>query len=222
MTARIKPILFSSEMVSAILAGRKSQTRRVIKPQPVHMFVEGLAHVTIGMDPAEDGRNWYDTDGVNPGKLIRCPYRPGDVLWVRETWLQLDRDHWMSDRETPLDRIAYLASTDTDGDRIRKEYGYKWRSPIHMPRWAARLWLRVTAVRAERVQDISDEDARAEGCDGKCPVGHIPTYLKGPCSYQYAQLWDSLNQKRGYGWNANPWVWVITFKRCEKPEVSDA
>lgn len=88
----------------------------------------------------------------------------------------------------------------------------RWRPSIHMPRWASRLTLEIAGVRAERVQEIGEADAKAEGCDGDCPIGYIPAYEKAPFAYHYAQLWDSINAARGFPWSSNPFVWVVTFK----------
>ena len=166
-----RPVLFSGEMVRAILEGRKTQTRRVIKPQPLWVGDPNVA---------------FKTHSANPKGIINCPYgQPGDRLWVRETFAG-----------TKNTGFAYRA-TDT-------AYGHKWRPSIFMPHWASRINLEVVSVRVERVQDISIEDAYDEGMewgDQGCGV------------LEFKNLWDSINLKRGYGWDANPWVWVIEFKR---------
>jgi hypothetical protein len=92
----------------------------------------------------------------------------------------------------------------------------RWRPSIHMPRWASRITLEITGIRVERVQEIGEEEARAEGCDGDCPIGYIPAYQRAPLAYHFAQLWDQINGKRpGCSWNDNPWVWAISFRRVE-------
>jgi hypothetical protein len=198
MTMRERPILMSGPMVRAILAGAKSQTRRVVKPQPK------IVHGYIG--------EWLVTEQLfRDGRAgLRCPFgQPGNSrLWVRETWLK-----------TTGGTIWYRA----DGHDIAKGH---WRPSIFMPRWACRLVLELTAVRVERVQDISEADAKAEGVplsngsatgqryyeawgpDRKC-VSHVTARLP------FTALWDSINAKRGYSWASNPWVWVLTFRRLE-------
>ena len=213
------PIIFSTPMVKAILDDRKTQTRRVIKPQP-----------DLGLDPFDSysriniGRyhpTMVDKDGQEyPGDEIfgaytddgewgwKCPYgQVGDRLWVRETFLY----------RTP-NSIIYKA----DGSEkfITGEYIEKFAninderllcSPsIFMPRWASRITLEITEIRAERLQDISDGDAIAEGCTDKNPIGNLvlePRYI-------FKQLWDSINGKK-YPWDSNCWVWVISFKKEE-------
>lgn len=187
-----KPILFNAEMVRAILNGRKTQTRRVVKPQPL----------AIG-----------DQFGYSQGaRDDLCPYgQVGDLLWVRETWCTVD----YSEHELCVD---YLASNKTlwiNPGRVQFEkYTYenfdsKTRPSIFMPRWASRITLRVTDVRIERVQDIAEDDAREEGVT---PPKTSPglDFMKHELGFR--SLWDSINAKRGYGWNVNPWVWVVEFE----------
>lgn len=207
---RERPILFSAPMVRAILDGSKTQTRRVVKPQPSHRLVEPRVGLTIGMDPADDGAVWYDSDGINPGRPVRCPYgRPLDRLWVRESWATPTSYDAMSPSEAMAamaDRLPfgapqvwYRAST-----REHNQASHRWRPSIHMPRRISRITLEITEVRVERVQEISEEDARAEGVD------RLFTY-RGV----FQGLWNAINGPRGYGWDANPWVWVLTFRRVE-------
>ncbi len=208
---RARPILFSGEMVRAILRGEKTQTRRIIKPQPEH-----------GVE-----RCWYTgsgwafgaKDGACTCSEVPCRFIAGDLLWVRETWLELDRDHWHDYRKRRADLIdcsgrprrnscAYRADTDADGDEIRKEYGYKWTPSIHMPRWASRITLEITDVRVQRLHDIKEPDAIAEGCKGR-------SYRDGrgyeSAGHAFSLLWESIN---GPGsWESNPFVWAITFKK---------
>ncbi len=202
MSAR--PILFSGPMVRALLEGRKTQTRRVVKwptwagPNQ-EVFVRDL----------QGGRElWYCPDGERASKFC-CPYgQPGDLLWVRETC----SPDW-------ADKPVYKA----DGGSAR-EAGYpaepRWRPSIHMPRWASRLTLRITDVRVERLQDISDEDARDEGVNrqsrrvramskfGQSKEAIDAMYLRA-CRWEYEALWEEIN---GPGsWDANPYVWALTF-----------
>lgn len=155
----------------------------------------------------------YQTDvDDNVTIFVPCPYGgPGDRLWVRETWLELDTDH------QPL-RYSYRVDiTDPEQEEIRKAYGYKWRPSIHMPRWASRITLEVVDVRAERVQKITDVDVQAEGIYGVMQQKTIwyaglgqgfPTPTAAFCG-----LWDSIYAKKGFGWETNPWVFVTEFKR---------
>ena len=204
------PIIFSDQMVRAILnkGHPKTQTRRVIKPQPQ------------GWDPQ------IETDGVtwtwciagdqDYSERIRCPYRIGQKLWVRETWCDV------------LSDAHYTGNPDDHGGANEPCCGYrstmtyrcgktipdiprKWRPSIFMPRWAARLTPEIVGVRAERVQDISDEDIVKEGV-------YRYTFACGAASdnppdhrWAFIKLWDSINAKRGHGWHVNDWVWVVEF-----------
>lgn len=177
-----KPILFTGEMVRAVLDGRKTQTRRVIKPQP------GL------LGPKDI-----------PLLLYYCPYgQPGDRLWVRESWsVDMSMDH-LKPSDVPEDSIVYYRAN-TDKDWERQSTGQvmgKKRPSIFMPRWASRINLEITDIRVERVQDITEEDAKAEGVDW---------YPAMRANRLFQSLWDSINAKRGYAWDVNPWVWVVEF-----------
>jgi hypothetical protein len=187
-----RPILMSAPMVRAILAGTKTQTRRVVKPAPKlvggawFFYKRGLPVYVPNVSAAADS----------------CPYgQPGDRLWVRESF----RDA----RAAMLGRVLYRA----DGENI-----CGWKPSIHMPRHLSRITLEVTAVRVERLQDISEADAQAEGVTPKWEPGcsgRLMDALGGfsfrPAASAYAELWEQIN---GPGsWDANPWVWVIEFKR---------
>ena len=174
-----RPILFSGPMVRAILVGNKTQTRRVIKPQP--NSVRASALVSSGL---EDGH----------GNELRCPYgKPGDHLWVRETWAALHpgTDDVMSevDPQPPICSLAYMADN--------RNINGNWRTSIFMPRWASRITLEITGIRIQRLSEISHADGKAEGFDSLDA---------------FALLWDRINEKRGYGWHANPWVWAVEFR----------
>lgn len=177
---RARGILLSAEMVRAVLAGRKTQTRRVIVPQPpaVGALPRGSAFAVAGRD-------------------YRSPYGvPGDRLYVRETWApHPDGAH---------DGTIYRA---TDPGWDAEDCGVRWRPSIHMPRRLSRLTLRVTNIGVERVQSISEADARAEGCPPPDP-GAFVAWKPVPW---FRLVWDRLNAARGYGWDANPWVWRLTF-----------
>ena len=190
------PILFSAPMVRALLAGTKTQTRRIFKPDRMTWDANGR-YTTYAMRGGE-----LSTTGSGPFKpsswLHYCPYgQPGDRLWVRETFARIDG------QTRPWIETDYQA-TYTHGDRLGDTLGIKkrWTPSIHMPRHASRITLEVTGVRVERLQDISEADAIAEGVytDPACPAYDA-----------YAQLWDEIN---GLGsWEANPWVWVVGFHR---------
>jgi len=192
-----KPILFNGEMVRAILDGRKAQTRRVIKPQPV------LVGSSWEWEPK--GKIVYAScwaDGGIPARLMPygAPYQVGQKLWVRETWVQVE-----APLGNPIHKVVYRADCrDSSGaywSSIAEDpANVKWRPSIFMPKWATRLWLEVTGVRAERVQDISEDDAEAEGSDS---VLH------------FSSIWDTINQARGLGWAVNPWCWCVSFRRKE-------
>ena len=183
-------------MVRAILDGRKTQTRRVIKPQ-----------FNGWLEDFEDGywRNCWRVDrGYGQHEIdtciIKCPYIIGQKLWVRETLKGYDRRSWPT-------MIYYRASTPDVWPHIR------WNPSIHMPRVASRIILEVTAVRVERVQEVTDRDAIAEGC--LLPKGYedlAASFFKQPYRQVFIDLWDSINAKRGYSWESNPWVWVIEFR----------
>jgi hypothetical protein len=219
---RERPILFSGPMVRALLAGRKTQTRRVVRPQPEPCsYADGYA---IAGQRIEG----------NPAVLAQCPYgAPGDALWVRETWRALER------AEDAVDGIRFAADgafvpiepTAAAAERWMDAYdngshGERWRPSIFMPRWASRLSLRVTDVRVERLQEISEEDATAEGIervdfheylDRKCRNGGLPSGIAMPAPYarDFGKLWDTINGKRA-PWASNPWVWVVSFASEEE------
>lgn len=231
-----RPITFSSPMVCALLDGSKTQTRRIIAPQPRHNAEKGGLE-WFKRDGSFDG--WHG-DAVDfgargyPSAADRCPYgQPGDRLWVRETFYC---DHayypkgcpivirWREDdagkrvaipmedqRREMLDLVSYAA----DGDPDFEDGPPPWRPSIHMPRWVSRITLEINGVRVERLQEISEEDARAEGirwtAEGPLHAhldsGHNFATARGACQH----LWQSI---RGPGsWALNPWVWVVSFKR---------
>jgi len=195
----MKPIIMSAESVRAILDGRKTQTRRVIKPQP--WWIE-VPHETGGVWV---GRYSHDENIINPLQEARCPYTVGQRLWVREKW----RPVYM----TPRPRTEELSVVQyADGSFNRDDWGgckvgETWRSPIFMPRAFSRITLEVTGVRTERVQDIDNCGAIAEG---------VPPPRMEPCGAEshdsvqvYLEWWDKLNPK--HPWASNPWVWVVEF-----------
>lgn len=188
-----RPILFSAPMIRALLDGSKTQTRRVIKSRYANCHVEvtdGVAEIVNTAEP--ESRS-----------VFQCPYgQPGDHLWVRETFAKIigQSGGWI---ETDY-RATY-----NHGDRLGDTLGIKkrWTPAIHMPRDACRITLEVSGVRVERLQDISRGDAMAEGCP-------FPNMAQGDDPRKwYADLWEQINGSGG--WNANPWVWVVSFKKVE-------
>jgi len=207
-------------MVRAILDGRKTQTRRVVKPQPDE---DGLSRdATI---PGNDG-DWFDTSE----RRYVCPYgQPGDRLWVRETW-QILYWHEVTLMGYEAEEIP-KAKPEREHELLYPEgfcdEAVKYRPSIFMPRWASRIDLEVSFVRVERVQEITEEDAKAEGAQ-MYVMGHgfiTGADLLADPGYRsdrlyrdgFAALWDSINAKRGHGWAANPWVWVVEFRRIKRP-----
>ena len=219
------PIIFGGPQVRAILDGRKTQTRRVIKPQPVKIGDDSWQYKNEVFGWGESLRDHLFHNEYG-GKDL-CPYGgvymdgTGDRLWVRETWGCLDADHPRCPggrKPQEGDRIVYRANPADDyqwGSGKPSQGSFCWRPSIHMPRWASRITLEVTAVRVERVQEISEADARAEGIEprraGQDAYGDpIKTHRTG-----FVYAWQEINAKRGHSWESNPWVWVVEFKRVE-------
>lgn len=234
----IKPILMNTEMVRAILDGRKTCTRRIVKSTPSFFEVN------------EKPVYLYDTE-PSMGKIYP-PCQPGDILYVREAWERFECWNCEGDErgncpKEPLKSVLikacgcymYRATDEISGDAT-------WHPSIHMPKEAARIWLKVTDVRVERLQDITEDGAKAEGmpdsldypvdkaycplCKGEGIIGTVDVHSLGhmdvDCPYcdsyrkRFENLWNSINQKclDCYGWDANPYVFVIEFERCEKPQ----
>ena len=198
-----KPILFNTEMVRAILEGRKTVTRRVIKPR-YRKNEYGWSVCRRTIDNSIAYLTYTDEDGASV-RTLEPPYQVGDVLYVRETWRKEDNG------------FAYYA---TDRHKFGDEYvkSFKWKPSIHMPKEAARIWLKVTDVRVERLQDITPKQAGQEGVQWETDNSGL--YRR----FQFHKLWDSTIKKQDldkYGWNANPWVWVIEFERNVKDAGSD-
>lgn len=192
-----RPIIFQPANIRSLLAGTKTQTRRVCKPAEA----QGLSYVV----DCRDG-TWGNEEGDEPA--FQCPYgKPGDRLWVREShwWFKDEHDHETGYFPPPLtvDDVEYRA----DGDDGRKA----WRPSIHMPRWASRILLEITEIRVQRLLDIGEADCLAEGAPG----GHgvIPGYAYAATPFEhYRAVWEQIN---GAGsWDANPWVWAVTFRRA--------
>ncbi len=243
----IKPILFNTEMVRAILDGRKTCTRRVIKPQweecPTCKYVHNEYIYDKMAENVYCARCGYP---MEPER--RSPYQPGDILYVRETWGISNMDD-----ESKMAYIVYRASEEQKNEGCREvhlpdekfekmyesmaESEPEWRPSIHMPKEAARIWLKVTNVRVERLQEITEDQTEEEGFLFTPPCLHMTgeNYcdIDGPCTSEIKYcdmgagelfgkvLWNSTIKKSDldrYGWDANPYVWVIEFERCEKPQ----
>jgi hypothetical protein len=198
---RERPILFSAPMVRAILDGRKTQTRRIVRGNRATLTL-------VHRDPVE-GRWWGE-----PGGWIKSPYgAPGDRLWVKETHASTRQEQagtgavrWLHPSGKKCGAI-YRATAAQDEAPMLGFVG-KWRPAIHMPRCLSRITLEVTGVRVERLQAISEDDARAEGVSWDCSA--IGPRAKATVTFKI--LWDSINAKRA-PWNSNPWVWVVAFRR---------
>lgn len=222
----VKPILFNTEMVRAILDGRKSCTRRIVKGFIPNNAVWGYTAFT------PKGRiscRGTFADGYGE-KFFKPPYQPGDILYIRETWERFECRNCDGDergncpkepKKSVLDKTCgcymYRATDEISGDA-------KWHPSIHMPKEAARIWLKVTDVRVERLKDITGLSVQKEGIEVE------PNECAGKFDFVselfllFQRLWDSTIKKSDldrYGWQANPWVWVIEFERCEKPESEE-
>ena len=229
--SRVLPILFNTEMVRAILDGRKSCTRRIVKPQPQSRLCYTFAGSdcgTWGYPSKTAHESWGDKyrlpDGITDEELKRRwkpPYRVDDILYVRETWQYL---YELDGNEQIIEGTGkyYYAATDTipfdtyvDASGVTHER-VPWHPSIHMPKEAARIWLKVTDVRVERLQEITEAGAAKEGC-----VYDVEYALGNTAKGHFIEIWNSTIKKADldrYGWDASPWVWVIEFEQCEKPE----
>lgn len=213
----IKPILFNTQMVQAILEDRKTTTRRIIKVNNSFDFIGCSSEDGCGFNRAAFGKGSFDKLlDAEIKERAKAPYMPGDILYVRETWLKADDGkYYFRANETPVSREA------------RGDFGYKWHPSLHMPKEAARIFLEVTSVKVQRLQSITHKDVIYEGtpydeemfkfniCLGQ---DKAEFFLKS----NFKDLWDSTVNKKEidkYGWNANPWVWVIEFERIEKSEI---
>lgn len=216
----IKPILFNTEMVRAILDGRKTCTRRLVR------FLSGENPQWTGY--IRDGLMLYN--GKNEPCVRKAPYQPGDVLYIRETWTEecekyYYRADYDSDYLDPCETLSggYPASCRNhpgcDGC-MATSTRIHWRPSIHMPKEAARIWLKVTDVKVERLQEMKPVDVIKEGAYPDC-WDCLNTYEESGSMMEWEKLWNSTIKKSdldSYGWDANPWVWVIEFERCKKPK----
>lgn len=204
----MKPILFNTEMVRAILDGRKTVTRRILKPQPRgHSALSRKVRVS-DVRQTRSGvirKDWIRYE-FEDGTTAACNIQPGNILYVRETWGHTADLPGISEEDT-----VYAADFSDQELAHLKDKHFRWRPSIHMPKDLARLFLRVTEVRAERLQNMQIADVLAEGI-----MTEVKDYWE-----EWHNLWDSTISKAdldAYGWKVNPWVWVIQFEVCEKPE----
>jgi hypothetical protein len=224
--SKMKPIIFSAPMIRAILGSRKTMTRRVMKPQPI-MDDSGMWHWKDCQ--WMDGGLGFPASGIDD----YAPYKPGSTMWVRETWTTPEYSGVFPDWDLDEYPGPYDYWYKADVVERGKEYvaSLRWRPSIFMPREAARIFLRVTDVHAERLQDITEEDTVTEGVGDPYDYQH-PSYYDTPQMQDvlyhraaFAGLWDRLNAKRGYGWDADPWVWVYEFERitecCRCGKIGD-
>ena len=232
--SRVLPILFNNDMVRAILDGRKTVTRRVMKTQPKSKLCYTFAGSdcgTWGYPSKTAHESWGEEyrlpDNITKedlGKRWNPPYHTDDILYIRQTWQYL---YELDGNEQILEGTGkyYYAATDTlpfdtyvDSAGVTHER-VPWRPSIHMPKEAARIWLKVKDVRVERLQEITAEDALDEGAERYI---HLDGSLdESGTLTSFIGIWNSTIRKSDldrYGWDANPWVWVIEFERCEKPE----
>ena len=223
-----KPILFSGPMVRALLAGTKKQTRRVVKPEGAHhVFQFRGTTAAAGADEPTGEWGWCGSERVI-NDHIRCPYgKPSDRLWVRETWSPdppcdgaWAYTAWAGCREGQIagvpERFRHPEYCNYAADWPHEPI--IWTPSIHMPRWASRLTLEITDVRVERLQDINEHDAAAEGVATWAPGALSPDSLQADPSDQFRWLWGSINGP--YSWDENPWVWVVEFTRIDKPQTA--
>jgi len=198
----MKGILFKPDMIRAIIEGRKTQTRRVIKPQPKYIIDQH--YITL---------NGLTSLHIQADNLIsrKALYQSGETVYIKEAW----RTEAVYDRTPPCDiGDSALIEYRLLPNEILSQIMGRWRSPLHLPRWAARYFIKILDVRAERLQEITEEDAKAEGI---LPEGTLlPDFIHSADNpvEQFAQLWDSVN--KDYPWESNPWVFIYTFELKRK------
>ena len=232
--SRALPILFNTEMVQAILSNKKTCTRRIVKKIPPETHsVDGEYDDGELKFYANWGRYMPDNAMFVDGTVqLNLPYQPEDILYVRETWCKYgdldDNDqviegtekyYYRADGENPTPYNIFL---DNRRRYDKNRYYPMWRPSLFMPKEAARIWLKVTDINLERLQDITEDEAKAEGANWKNGknVG-IEEKMNRTAIERFAEIWDGTISKTNlyrYGWKANPWVYVIKFERCEKPE----
>lgn len=209
----VKPILFNTDMVRAILEGVKTETRRLVKPiPPENARLELIGDRRHAMDLS------IEIPGPNDRRIYTPRYLPGDILYVREKFAcdGFDGEESIYVYWTDVDDCDRVVWGDLEESEWAPSSDYHWRPSIHMPKEAARIFLRVTDLRVERLQEITEIEARSEGAEMIQIARELWSYRKG-----FEKIWNSTLKHMDhirYGWAANPWVWVISFKRCEKPE----
>lgn len=217
--AKEKPILFNGDMVRAILDGRKTQTRRPVDRRIVSAWDEPRGQIDIAA-----GYPFVETSSGFVSAVKLCPFgQPGERLWVRETW-RVDGLGRRAALETRMDSPSVVEGLSFRAD-CEFDHGLQcgpWIPSIHMPRWACRIVLEITNIRVERVQDIFEDDAIADGGLETMVEDHI-WYIPGADSkttrdpkYAFEHVWDSIYSARGLGWDVNPWVWVVEFKKVNQ------
>ena len=230
--SRVLPILFNTEMVQAILNNRKTVTRRIIKPS--YRPDESGFHVFTNMGTKERWAEKIDEEEMSfdPPRYVTPPFQPGDILYVRETWSTRQSNACMGNTTTGC---PYDNCETAPGPCFEDEYIYKatdsldssirkWRPSIHMPKAAARIWLKVTDVKIQRLQDMTLDDFLRKGIVMLPEAFNDPENVYQQARTDFIDIWDSTipkEQQALYGWAANPWVWVIEFERCRKPEVEN-
>jgi hypothetical protein len=224
----MKPILFNTDMVKAILDGRKSCTRRIIKPQQLVGLLPDKYKNGVPENFLKEKKSMFKpycdmTDIELINTAYKAPYKPGDILYIRETWEHFECHCCEGDehgncckepQQSVLNKsygcYMYRATDEISGDA-------RWHPSIHMPKEAARIWLKVTNVRVERLQEITPQGAWKEGARCSC-LHPVPDCAGNKTTF--VNIWNSTIKKSDldfYGWDANPYVWVIEFERCEKP-----
>lgn len=206
-----KPILFNTEMVQAIIEDRKTNTRRVLKPSKKQLLWLSFSLLWKAMLEKiyPNGAQFNFPNNNGPLVFIKCPYKVGMTLWVRETFAI---DDWIHSQDRG--KIIYKTQS------IDPDYPVKWKPSIFMPKAACRIFLEITNIRVEKVQEITNVEAEKEGIEvlATGPYRHTAASKINNKVYDstinaFKGLWDSINEKRGYGWHKNPWVWVVEFKR---------
>lgn len=216
--SRVLPILFNENMVRAILDGRKTVTRRLIKPQQLIGLLPDKCKNGTPEEFLKEKKYMFKpycdmTDAELIKTSYKLPYQPGDILYVRETWCD---DRQFTHDSTP-GRYFYKASESDD-------FTSKWHPSIHMPKEAARIWLKVNDVHVERLQKMNEVDTAKEGIRTDVQTRRLddPDFIENFGGIElFKNLWNSTIKKSDldrYGWDANPWVWVIEFERCENPD----
>lgn len=219
------PILFSSEMVRAIIAGSKTMTRRVVKKQPNSKATHFKYSPVWKLEPWVAEFQYHDSPCWEITDSYKCPYgKPGDLLWVRETWFRGEDDYCRKEMYYRADRGEVPLLVDGDGYMVVKKDGSPaspWKPSIHMPKTASRIWLQITDIRVERLQSITEKDALAEGIhqyedgtfknyfdqSGMREQDGVEAHL---ATGSFCSLWASINGIDS--WRANPWTWVVSFR----------